>query len=142
MINGLAQTYLNQLVLNLIQNQSQYSFWTSNNILSVHANSTLYFNFFLPSVIRAWNYLPIEIKNSTSVTHLKRKRKLAEHINKPPIWFYFGSRKAQFFHAQLRLECSSLRHHLYCKNLIDSPLRSCGRSETTKHFFFECPDHR
>ena len=110
MINGLAPTYLNQLVPNLVQNQSQYSLRNSNNLLSVHANSTLYFNSFLPSVIRAWNNLPIEIRNSTSVTQFKCK--LAEHINKPPIWFHFGSRKAQIFHTRLRLECSSLKHHL------------------------------
>ena len=139
MINGLAQTYLNQLVPNLVQNQLQYSLRNSNNLLSVQSNLTLYFNSFLPSVISAWNILPIEIRNSTSVTQLKCK--LAAHINKPPIWIHFGSRKAQIFHTRLRLECSSLRHHLYRKNLIDSPLCSCGRSETTKHFFFECPNH-
>ena len=87
MIKGLAPTYLNQLVPNLVHNRSQYSLRNSNNILSVHANSTLYFNSLLPSVIRAWNNLPIEIRNSTSVTQFKCK--LAEHINKPPIWFHF-----------------------------------------------------
>ena len=35
----------------LTENKSQYSLRNSNNILSVHANSTLYFNSFLPSVI-------------------------------------------------------------------------------------------
>ena len=138
-INGLAPTYLNQLVPSLVQNQSQYSLRNSNNIMSVHANSTLYSNSFLPSVIRAWNNLPIEIRNRTSVTQFKCK--LAEHINRPPIWFYFGSRKAQMFHTRLELECSSLRHHLYRKTFIDSPLCSCGRPGTTKHFFVECPNH-
>ena len=136
MVNGLASTYLNHLVPSLVQNQSQYSLRNSNNILSVQAKSTVYFNSLFPSVIRACNNLPVEIRNSTSVTQFKCK-----HINKPPIWFYVGSRKAQIFHTRLRLECSSLRHHLYRKSLIDFPLCSCGRSETTKHFFFECLNH-
>ncbi|MCG8048301.1 MAG: reverse transcriptase family protein [Candidatus Thiodiazotropha endolucinida] len=139
MINGLAPTYLNQLVPGLVQDQSQYSLRNANNMSFIHANSALYYNSFLPSVTRAWNNLPTEIRNSTSVTQFKYR--LAEHINKPPSWFDFGSRNAQIYHTRLRLECSSLRHHLYRKNLIDSPLCLCGRSETSKHYFFECPNH-
>ena len=117
MINGLAPTYLNQLLPNLVQTQSQHFLRNSNYMVSAHANLTLYFNSFLPSVIRAWNNLPIEIRNSTSVTQFQCK--LAEHTNKPPVWFYFGSRKAHFF--TLQRDCSSFRHHLYHKILIDSP---------------------
>ena len=34
--------------------------------------------------------------------------------------------------------CSSLNHHLFSKNIIDSPLCICGRPETTKHYLFDC----
>ena len=39
---------------------------------------------------------------------------------------------------QNRMDCSSLNHHLFSKNIIDSPLCICGRPETTKHYLFDC----
>ena len=36
------------------------------------------------------------------------------------------------------MDCSSLNHHLFSKNIIDSPLCICGRPETTKHYLFDC----
>ena len=68
LFSGITPAYLNQLVPTLVQTQSQYSLRNSNNVLSVHANSTLYYNSFLPSVIWAWNNLPMETRNSTSLT--------------------------------------------------------------------------
>ena len=91
MLSGITLAYLNQLVPSLVQTQSQYSLRNSNNVLSVHANSTLYYNSFLPSVIRAWNNLPIETRNSTSLTEFKRK--LAVNMNKPPNYFYWTWQK-------------------------------------------------
>ena len=38
----------------------------------------------------------------------------------------------------LPTDCSSLNHHLYSKNTTDSPLCTCGRIETNKHYLFEC----
>ena len=43
MFSGITPAYLNQLVPTLVQTQSQYSLRNSNNVLSVHANSTLYY---------------------------------------------------------------------------------------------------
>ena len=42
------------------------------------------------------------------------------------------------FKLSLRLECSSLNHHLFKKNLVESPLCSRGASETTFHFLLSC----
>ena len=106
---------------------------------TIHTNSVLYYNSFLPSAVRIWNNLPNETRASTSVTEFKLK--LSEHRNKPPNYFYFGSRVAQIHHARLRLECSGLRHHLFKKNLVESPNCLCGSPETSNHFLFECPNY-
>ena len=34
--------------------------------------------------------------------------------------------------------CSTLRLHLYLKNIIENPLCNCGETEDPFHFFFEC----
>ena len=45
-------------------------------------------------------------------------------------------------HARLRLNCSSLRQHLFSKDIVDRPLCECGAIEDTKHFFLECNRYR
>ena len=39
---------------------------------------------------------------------------------------------------RLRTSCSTLNHHLYSENMIQSPLCACGAVENTNHFLFEC----
>lgn len=44
----------------------------------------------------------------------------------------------QIFHARLRLECSSLKCHLFHKNLVNNPFCRCGLVENSKHFLLFC----
>ena len=55
-----------------------------------------------------------------------------------PLYYLDGKRIGQIYHSQLRIDCSSLNHHLFSKNIIYSPLCICGRQETTKHYLFDC----
>ena len=55
-------------------------------------------------------------------------------LKKPPKYYDTGSRIGQILHARLRMECSSL-------NIVPSPTCSCGRFESTYHFFFQCPNY-
>ena len=80
MVHSLSPAYLNQLVLDLVQNQSHYSLRSSDNMSTIHTNSVLYYNSFLPSAVRSWNNLPNETRTSTSVTEFKHN--LSEHRNK------------------------------------------------------------
>lgn len=139
MIYGLAPSYLNNLVPPLVQETSRYSLRNAQNVSPVYGNTNLYLNSFLPSVIRDWNVLPEEIRNSDSL--LSFKLKLVGQRIKPPPYYNYGERKAQILHTRLRLECSILSSHLYKRNIIDSPLCSCGAIETTKHFFISCPNY-
>ena len=62
-----------------------------------------------------------------------------------PSFYYEGERNSCVQHARLRMHCSHLNEHLFSKNLIDSPLCSCGSIEDTYHFFLTCPlylEHR
>ena len=44
-------------------------------------------------------------------------------------------------YALLRLKCSSLKDHLFQKNIIDSGLCTCGKIETTAHYLLQCPNY-
>ena len=131
MVYGLAPSYLNNLVLPLVQQTSRYSLRNAQNVSPVYGNTNLYSNS-LPSVIRDWNALPEEIRNSDSLSSLKLK--LVGQRSKPPSYYIYGDRKAQILHTRLRLECSILSSHLCKKNIIDSSLCSCDAIETTTHF--------
>ena len=80
--------------------------------------------------------LPEDTQQSSNIasfkTHLNRDR-IA-----PPSHYYAGTRDGQIYHMRLRTSCSTLNHHLYSKNIIQSPLCACGAVDNTKHFLFEC----
>ena len=136
-MNGLAPSYLSDLVPPLIQDTTHYNLRNSSDTQTLHANTNLYFNSFFPSTIRAWNTLPEHIKQATSVTSFKYL--LNKDIKRPPAYFNVGTRVGQVLHARLRMECSSLNSHLYRKNIVPSPSCLCGGFDSAAHFFFTCP---
>ena len=62
-------------------------------------------------------------------------------MGKKSYYFNIGSRKEQIIFARLRLECSSLKDHLFQKNIIDSGLCTFGKIETTAHCLLQCPNY-
>lgn len=64
--------------------------------------------------------------------------KYLECKSRVPKWYYVGSRKGQILHCKLRLKCSSLKLHLFQKNLVDNPLCQCGQVESIDHFLLRC----
>ncbi|CAC5418083.1 unnamed protein product [Mytilus coruscus] len=50
-----------------------------------------------------------------------------------------SSRLGQIYHARIRTESSSLRDHLYQKNLESDPFCKCKQIETSEHFLLNCP---
>ena len=136
MKNNLCPPYLVSLIPNNVGDVSRYNFRNVQHSQTVHANTQLYFNSLLPSVIREWNALSQTTRELSSMNYF------ANHLNSdiiPPQKLYFqGSRLAQIYHTRLRTGCSTLRLHLYSKNIIENPLCNCGEIEDPFHFFFEC----
>ena len=72
-------------------------------------------------------------------SHNSFKSKVSTAESSPSI-YYFGQRKFNIIHAQLRMNCSNLNAHLYNLHVIDSPSCVCSHHvEDTVHFFFQCP---
>jgi hypothetical protein len=70
--------------------------------------------------------------------HLKLKSYLNHNKCKTPMYYYTGQRKGQILHTRLRTNCSSLNLCLFQKNIVQSPLCSCGEVESTDHFLLRC----
>lgn len=138
-MNDLTPTYLVSLIPESIDNTMNYNLRNSQNIRPIRARTQLYYRSFVPSGIREWNELPLEIRNSSSL--LSFKNTLNKNVSKPPSFYSSGLRKFQIHHTRLRTKCSALNEHLHCKNLIDNPRCVCGATETTKHFLLECTQY-
>ena len=111
------------------RNQSQ--------LVNINCRTETYRISFLPSVIKAWNDLPVEIRNNPSSTSFKTY--LDRNLSKTPKYYNSGSRIGQIYHARLRTNSGPLNDHLYKCNLVDSPRCQCGVRETSKHFLIDCP---
>ena len=55
-MNGLTPNYLSDLLPPLVHETTTYTLRNANHIQTIHANTNLYFNSFVPSTIRAWNF--------------------------------------------------------------------------------------
>ena len=82
MQNDLTPNYLCSLVPATVGSASSYPLRNASNLQSIHANSQLYYNSFLPSVVRDWNDLPDETRNSPSL--LAFKNRINDNLCKPP----------------------------------------------------------
>ena len=115
MTHNLTPDYLSALVPPLVGDESRYNLRNATNLQTPHARTKLYSESFLPSVVREWNVLPIEVRNSDSVLSFKN------YINKQdfpviPSYYYEGKRREQLLHTRLRTNCSSLNLTLFQKN--------------------------
>ena len=120
----------------IVGSTSSYPLRNANDLQIIHANSQLYYNSFLPSAVREWNELPEQTRNSSSLNIFKTR-----NINLPPSYYFTGKTICQIYHARLRTKCSSLRQHLFSKNLIDSPRCACGSVEDNLHFLLVCDQY-
>lgn len=136
---GLTPNYLSDLLPPLVHETTTYNLRNSNHIQTVHANTNLFFNSFIPSTIRAWNSLSDDVKSAPSVASFKFR--LNRDLKKPPRYYNIGTRIGQILHARLRMECSALNAHLYRKNIVPSPSCLCGGFESPYHFLFVCPKY-
>ena len=128
MYDNLTPDYLSSLVPSSVNEVSRFNLRNANDVQTINARTALYFNSFLPSVIREWNTLPENDKYVDSIDSFKRQ--ISRNKTAVPKYFYTGSRKLQILHTMLR-----------------TPLSSCssGDVENAEHFFLSCNfyrDHR
>ena len=136
MCNGLSAAYLSSLVPLTVNSISRYHLKDENDLQTVNAMTTLYYQSFLPSVVRDWKSLWDDHRNATTFDSLKC---LLNHNKKDvPRHFYTGHRKLQVLHTRLRTKCSALKYDLFIKNIVASPLCRCGEVENAEHYVLKC----
>ena len=89
MQNGLSPDYLTSLVPATVGSTSSYPLRNASNLQTIHANSQVYYNSFLPSVVRDWNELPEQTRNSPSLNSFKKS--INVNISTPPRYYNTGN---------------------------------------------------
>ena len=141
MAHNLTPPYLSNLCPPTIASISRYPTRNSNSLRVPRCRTSCFQTSFLPSTIRHWNGLSIEIRNSPSLSIFKTILKKQFSSTRPPIYYSTGHRKASICHTRLRMGMSQLNAHLFPYSLSESPDCSCGSRESIVHYFFECPHY-
>ncbi len=116
MSNGLVPATLSDILPPRVGDGSNYPLTNAENFQIQQTRISLYYNYFLPSTLRAWNNLDLSIRNSSSQNIFKSA--IRGTPSELPKYYYLGSRMGQILHTRLRLQCSSLNDHLFRRNLV------------------------
>ena len=96
-----------------VGNSTAYSLRSASDYKYLRSNTQLYYNSFLPSVVRDWNELPNTTRNAPSISAFKRS--LNSTLIGVSLFYLDGKRIGQIYHSRLRMDFSSLNHHLFSK---------------------------
>ena len=99
MVCNLTPYYLSSLDPSTVTETSRYNLRNSNDIRTVNARTSQYFNSFLQSAIREWNSLPEEHRNSTVTSFQYQLKQPTSFILK---FYYVGERQTPILHTRLR----------------------------------------
>ena len=140
-LNNLTPEYLSELLPPFHSQLHGYNTRNAHNIVVQQCRTSYLQNSFFPSTIRLWNNLPQDIKDSNNLNTFKKALTSFYHNNKIPKYYNIGTRQGQIFHARLRMRCSTLKQHLYLRNLDLDPYCTCGEIESTAHYLLYCPNY-
>jgi hypothetical protein len=132
MYHGMTPAYLTQLIPTCTSDRIRPNTRHTSDVTVPPARTNLYRDSFLPSTIRLWNELPLEIKHATSLNIFKSQLNL--NLSPIPQYYNAGSRQYQILHARLRMGCSNLNfdlHTNYVSNTINVDVAKLKMQNTT-----------
>ena len=136
-VNTNAPSYLTDTLPEKVNAKARYPLRNGSDFVQFNTRTEKFRKSFFPDCINMWNSLPEETRSITDLDAFKAK--VVNTTSGNPL-YYYGCRKANIIHSQLRMQCSNLKAHLVDLHVIDDPLCLCGISnEDNQHFFFECP---
>ena len=140
MCNSLSPAYLSSLVPPTVHSISRYHLRNENDLQTVNARTTVYYQSILPSVVRDWDSLPDDHRNAITVDsfkcHLKHNKQVI------PIHFNIGHKKLQVLHTRLRTKCSALNYDLFIKRYCSLTVMSMRRGRKRRTLLFEVHFYR
>ena len=71
MVHKMTPEFLSELVPPFIHETNRYNLRNANDIQSIHARTALFHNSFIPATVRDWNNLPLQVRQSESLSIFK-----------------------------------------------------------------------
>ena len=139
-INNDSPSYLVDLLPYRVQEISNYNLRSRDNFDVPISRLCSYETSFIPSTLRLWNELYIDIRRSSTQNEFKSK--LRKQINKVNDFLSVGDRKYNIILTRIRHNCSSLKADLHRVNIVPNPICDCGIDiENAGHYFFFCTQY-
>ena len=104
--------------------------------------TTSYQNSFIPSTVRSWNKLPLDVTSLHSSRSFRREIQQRCGAAVPTMYHCFGRRMGNILHTRLRMGMSNLNAHMFQiqNHITASPSCICGYPcEDQKHYVLNCP---
>eukprot|EP00745_Piridium_sociabile_P017482 TRINITY_DN2628_c1_g1_i3.p2 TRINITY_DN2628_c1_g1~~TRINITY_DN2628_c1_g1_i3.p2 ORF type:complete len:134 (+),score=4.44 TRINITY_DN2628_c1_g1_i3:650-1051(+) len=126
-------SYLIDRLPQLVSSVNPYHRRHPHERLMPRCRTELYKSSFFPSSTALWNGLPDHIKQSNSLSFLKRFLSITDNV--VPGYYYLPNRTSEIMLCKLRLEMSDLNHDLFRRHLTNSSSCDCGSAiEDAAHF--------
>lgn len=114
MVHGLAPKYLQDLLIPCVLPQNNYSLRHQDDFKFVlpQIKTTAFMNSFLPSTIKLWNELPLQIRILPTVSSFKKAIKTYS-LESQTNFMTLDTEKANIIHCQIRNNASNLNADLF-----------------------------
>jgi len=142
--NNTAPNYLTDLFIPSLNRRRHYNLRNNDDIGELPTRLSCYKNSFVPSVIKSWNTLPIDLRRSPSLDSFSSKLKDIYCCKRNKLFSVStGSVKGSRLLARLRMGLSGLNSHRNSYNFIDhSRCPNCNsQNEDINHYFLSCPKY-
>ena len=117
MNKGVSPNHLSSLIPASVEDSTTYNLQNANNFRHTLSRTQLYYRSFLPSSIRPWNDLSLEVRQSNSIQSFKYQ--LNKNLKKPPKHIlHWQPNISQIQHTRIRTDCRSLNHHLFFSKIL------------------------
>ena len=140
-VNGTVLSYLHNRLPNLTADLNPYHRRRPLERQIPRCRLDTYKSSFFPSTTALWNDLPDHIKQSNSLSLLKRF--LCSNDSLVPKHFYLPNRYLETILCKLRLGMSDLNNDLFHRHLTNNRSCNCGHPvEDATHFLLTCPTYQ
>ena len=86
--------------------RTPYTLRNANDIDLIAHRTDLFASSFIPSAIKLWNELPVDIKSIQPLSLFKSHVMLSFSVSNVPKYYLAGDRKLSILHTRIRNNCS------------------------------------
>ena len=137
---GLLPCYLSNIMPQNVGEEKPYSLRNSENLVMPLSKKNYYLKSFIPSAVKVWNELSLNVRQMNGLNDFKKKLKKV-YVSDTNSMYMFKDSTSAINLSRIRMGLSGLNSHRKKYHFIDdSKCPNCAcKTETPIHFFLFCP---